>query len=244
MEEPKSKREHVDEEHQLMSPKEKKKTLQDSRHSFEKENSGGKALNEGQNDNLGAALEKRKPQLKINTKNNIKVSGLSTHRAEASLDLSKYDFLYQARSANPNFYKKDDNMKDISDRMRKESMKHAKNWLNLDFTEWYTKIKRQYTKKFIATIETNQELIIKRIQVSDIMEKLQIDTRGDCEKLLKMIFVKRQEDSAAIECYVGMETQSSPVLLQTSQSAISSISDDSNAGNAQYSIFNTMINLE
>lgn len=47
MEEPKSKREHVDEEHQLMSPKEKKKTLQDSRHSFEKENSGGKALNEG-----------------------------------------------------------------------------------------------------------------------------------------------------------------------------------------------------
>ena len=91
------------------------------------------------------------------------MSGLSTHRAEASLDLSKYDFLYQARSANPNFYKKDDNMKDISDRMRKESMKHAKNWLNLDFTEWYTKIKRQYTKKFIATIETNQELIIKRI---------------------------------------------------------------------------------
>ena len=86
IEEPKSKRELVDEEHQLMSQKEKK-NLQDSRHSFEKENSGGKALNDGQNENLGAALEKRKPQLKINTKNNIKVSGLSTHRAEASVDL-------------------------------------------------------------------------------------------------------------------------------------------------------------
>lgn len=124
-----------------MSSKEKK-ILQGPRHSFEKENSGSKALNEGQNDNLGATLEKRKPQLKINTKNNIKVSGLSTHRAEASVDLAKYDFLYQARSTNPNYYKKDDNMKDISDRMRKESMKHAKDWLRVDFTEWYTKIKR------------------------------------------------------------------------------------------------------
>ena len=38
------------------------------------------------------------------------------------------------------------------------------------------------------------------------MEKLQIDTRGDCEKLLKMIFVKRQDDSPTIECYVGIET--------------------------------------
>ena len=82
-------------------------------------------------------------------------------------------------------------MKDISDRMRKESMKHAKNWLAVDYTEMYTKIKRQYTKKFIATIETNQDLTIKRLQVSDIMEKLQIDSRGDSEKLLKMIFVKR-----------------------------------------------------
>ena len=46
MEEPKSKRENVDEEQKLMSPNEKR-TLQGTRHSFDKENSSGKALNEG-----------------------------------------------------------------------------------------------------------------------------------------------------------------------------------------------------
>ena len=65
--------------------------------------------------------------------------------------------------------------------------------------------------------------------------------------MLKIIYVYKQEDSSTIECYVGMETQASPALIQSSRS-ISSISklseNESNAGQMQYSAFNTMINIE
>ena len=78
------------------------------------------------------------------------MSGLNTHRVEASAELKKYDFLYEARKTNPQHYKDDAYLNDIADRMRKDSMKFSKNWINIDFTDFYTKSKRQYTKKFIA----------------------------------------------------------------------------------------------
>lgn len=78
------------------------------------------------------------------------MSGLNTHRVEASAELKKYDFLYEARKTNPQHYKDDAYLNDIADRMRKDSMKFSKNWINIDYTDFYTKSKRQYTKKFIA----------------------------------------------------------------------------------------------
>ena len=59
------------------------------------------------------------------------------------------------RNENPNFYKKDDYLRDISDRMRKDSLKYSKNWINIDFTDFYTRTKRQFTKKHMASIETS-----------------------------------------------------------------------------------------
>lgn len=136
------------------------------------------------------------------------------------------------RNENPNFYKKDDYLRDISDRMRKDSLKYSKNWINIDFTDFYTRTKRQFTKKHMASIETSQELTCKRVQVNDIMDKLQIENRADQEKSIKLIFVQKQDESAPIECYVGMENQASPALLRSrsSISSISKVSDDSTGG--------------
>ena len=64
------------------------------------------------------------------------------------------------------------------------------------------------------------------------MDKLQIENRADQEKSIKLIFVQKQDESAPIECYVGMENQASPALLRSrsSISSISKVSDDSTGG--------------
>ena len=89
--------------------------------------------------------------------------------------------------------------------MRKESLKFSKNWINTDFTEFYTRIKKQFTKKFMAGIETSQDLTCKRLLINDIMEKLQIENKEGQEKSVKLIFVQKQDESTPVECYVGLE---------------------------------------
>ena len=98
------------------------------------------------------------------------------------MDFRTYAYLYQARTNDPDHYNNDEYLKNLSDRMRQSSMRSSKNWLAIDFSEWYTSKKRPYTKKFIATLDTNKDLQVKRVQVNDIADKLDIDDKGEAEK--------------------------------------------------------------
>ena len=66
--------------------------------------------------------------------------------------------------------------------MRQSSMRSSKNWIAIDFSEWYTRTKRLFTKKYIATLDTNKDLQVKRVQVNDIADKLEIDEKDEADK--------------------------------------------------------------
>ena len=165
------------------------------------------------------------------------------------MDFRTYAYLYQARTNDPDHYNNDEYLKKLSDRMRQSSMRSSKNWIGIDFSEWYTRTKRQFTKKFIATLDTNKDLQVKRVQVNDIADKLDIDDKGEAEKTIKMIFYQKLDDRDRVDVLVGMETMSSPAMIQSSSSSSSGkyqSDEDNNASRpgGTDSIFHTLINIE
>lgn len=84
-------------------------------------------------------------------------------------------------------------------------MRSSKNWMSIDFSEWYTCTKKIATKKFIAALDTNKELQVKRITINDIADKLKIEDKDD-DKVVKMIFYRRLDDFSKVEVLVGIES--------------------------------------
>ena len=90
---------------------------------------------------------------------------------------------------NPDHYKnEDDYFKILSDGMRQASLRSSSNWMNIDFTEWYTKIKSKVTKKQIAALDTNKEMQVRKVSINDIADKVGLEERGESDKVLRMIF--------------------------------------------------------
>ena len=60
-------------------------------------------------------------------------------------------------------------------------MRSSKNWMNIDFTEYYTSLrtKRAVTKKFIAALDTDKEKQVMRATVNDITDKLKVEDSGE-----------------------------------------------------------------
>ena len=166
------------------------------------------------------------------------------------MDFRQYAFLYQARLDDPDHYNNDEYLKNLSDRMRQSSMRASKNWMDIDYSEWYTRSKRSFTKKFIATLDLNKDLQVKRVQVNDIADKLEIDDRGEADKLIKMIFYQKLDASDKVDVLVGMETMASPAMIHSSSGTSSSgkFNSDSSKNANQHgipdSIFTTLINID
>ena len=122
-------------------------------------------------------------------------------------------------------------------------MRSSKNWLAQDFTEWYTSVKKPITNKFIAGLDTNKDLQVKRVSVNDIADKVGVDDKGR-EKQVKMIFYRQLNDVSKVEVVVGMENQESPQAVRESETSDSEELNSTYKPGVNDSIYHTTINIE
>ena len=82
---------------------------------------------------------------------------------QTDIDLSKYAYLYKARYNDPNHYKDDEYFKSLAEELRQKSMRSEKNWIIQDFTEWYTCVRKTTNRKYIASLDTNKDIQVKKV---------------------------------------------------------------------------------
>ena len=122
-------------------------------------------------------------------------------------------------------------------------MRSSKNWLGQDFTEWYTAVKQPITNKFIAGLDTNKDLQVKRVSVNDIADKVGADDRGRAQQV-KMIFYRQLNDLSKVEVVVGMENQESPQAVRESEASDSEALSSTYRPGINESIYHTTIHIE